>query len=639
MIKVLVLFLAMVLVLSTFTACDIGPSTHRHTNIIDDAVAPTCTSTGLTAGAHCSECGEIIIKQEIVPVLSEHIYDDRYDAVCNVCGHTRDVGCQHLIIETLPAKEATCTETGLTAGKGCSVCGDSFATQQIIPAKGHTNGEWITDKEATETETGKKHQVCAVCGETLEVTVPVLGALEYTADGTSCTVTGIGSFTDAALYIPEYIDGHKVTAIGEKAFANQAQLTSIIIPDTVITIGTRAFYGCTGLTEITIPASVTSIGTQMLYKASNLSTVYYNSTYQNSDNPFLNLAHITKIVFGGKSIPSYILDGNTCVKEVVIADSVTSIGYSAFRDCSSLASIVIPDSVTSIDNDTFRGCSSLASIVIPDRVTSIGGWVFSGCSSLTSVKLPDSVTSISYAAFEDCSNLTSIVIPDSVTSIGDYAFWGCSSLTSIEIPDSVTSIDYGAFNGCSSLESIAVEQGNTVYHSAGNCLIETASKTLIAGCENSVIPTDGSVTSIGEHAFRYCSSLASIVIPDSVTSIGDYAFYECSSLTSIVIPDSVTSIGSCAFADCSSLTSIVIPDSVTSIGWSVFRNCIGLTRVKLPDSVTSIGDYAFSDCWSLTSITFEGTKAQWNAISKGSWWNRGAGDYTVHCTDGDITKY
>ena len=196
---------------------------------------------------------------------------------------------------------------------------------------------------------------------------------------------------------------------------------------------------------------------------------------------------------------------------------------------------VIPadGSVTSIGDSAFFGCSSLTSIVIPDSVTSIGGDAFYGCSSLTGITIPDSVTSIGSFAFSGCSSLTGITIPDSVTSIGSQAFYGCSSLTSIAIPDSVTSIGGFAFYGCSSLTSILVAEGNKVYHSAGNCLIETASKTLILGCSTSVIPVDGSVTSIENSAFDGCSSLTSIVIPDSVTSIGGGAFYGCDSLTTV----------------------------------------------------------------------------------------------------------
>ena len=123
------------------------------------------------------------------------------------------------------------------------------------------------------------------------------------------------------------------------------------------------------------------------------------------------------------------------------------------------------------------------------------------------------------------------------------AFYYCSSLTSITIGSGVTSIGEGAFRGCSSVENITVDSDNSVYHSSGDCLIETASKTLIVGCKNSVIPSEGSVTSIGGYAFYNCTSLTSVTIPDSVTSIGEFAFWECTSLASITIPDSVTSIG------------------------------------------------------------------------------------------------
>jgi len=126
-------------------------------------------------------------------------------------------------------------------------------------------------------------------------------------------------------------------------------------------------------------------------------------------------------------------------------------------------------------------------------------------------------------------------------------------------------------------------------------------------------------------------------IPDGVTSIGNSAFYKCSSLTSITIPDSVTSIGEWAFA-CCSLTSITIPDSVTSIGDYAFIGCTGLTSVTIGNSVTSIESYAFSGCSSLTSITYQGTIDQWNTIRSGSYWNYKTGNYTIHCTDGDIKK-
>ena len=222
------------------------------------------------------------------------------------------------------------------------------------------------------------------------------------------------------------------------------------------------------------------------------------------------------------------------------------------------------------------------------------------------------VVGIGDSAFRWCTDLTSIVIPDGVTSIGDSAFIWCNGLTSIVIPGGVTSIGVNVFENCQSLTSITVEPENSVYHSAGNCIIETATNTLVLGCKTSVIP-------------------------ENVTSIGDSAFAS-HYLTSIVIPDSVTSIGPYAFRGCIFLTSVTIPDGVTSIGDNAFSFCQGLTSIVIPDSVTSIGTVAFEYCKSLTSIQFGGTMADWEAILKGAFWNECTGNYTVICSDGTVQK-
>ncbi len=231
---------------------------------------------------------------------------------------------------------------------------------------------------------------------------------------------------------------------------------------------------------------------------------------------------------------------NQSVKKVIIANGVTSIGYSAFENCTGLTNVTIPDSVTSISEYAFYGCTDLQSVTIPDSVTSIGYFVFSGCSGLTNVIISDSVTSIGNYAFSGCSGLANVTIPDSVTSIGNCAFSGCTNLKNVTIPSSVTLIEGGAFFSCTGLTSVT-------------------------------IPDD--VMFIDSETFSGCSGLANVTIPDSVTSIGNYAFFGCTGLTNVTIPDSVASIGDYAFSGCTGLKSATIFGGEKSISDSAFQNC------------------------------------------------------------------
>ena len=212
---------------------------------------------------------------------------------------------------------------------------------------------------------------------------------------------------DQTTIIPE-----EVTSIGVYAFAKCKALTSITIPNSVMSIGNSAFYDC-ALTSVTIPDSVTSIG---------------NCAFQDC----------------------------RALTSVTIPDGVTSIGNGAFYDCA-LTSITIPNSVTSIGNTAFNSCKNLTSITVANRNTvydsrnncnaiiqTSSNTLVVGCKSTI---IPNSVRSIGNSAFSRCFSLSSVVIPDSVTSIGSYAFYSCLSLTSVTIPNSVTSIGEYAFRG------------------------------------------------------------------------------------------------------------------------------------------------------------------------------------------------
>lgn len=212
--------------------------------------------------------------------------------------------------------------------------------------------------------------------------------------------------------------------------------------------------------------------------------------------------------------------------EVVIPGRCTEIGENAFQSNWTIETVVIPKSVTKIGKRAFADSRLLKNIVIPDSVKEIGEGAFA-ITSLKSVKIPEGVTTIEDGLFSSCFALTSVTIPDSVVTIGDGAFYQCVLLENIVIPDGVTAIGKSTFKACSGLKSIKVADGNTIYDSREGCnaIIEKATNTLIYGCKNTIIPN--SVTKIGDGAFRECTKLTSITIPDTVKEIAYDAFWYC----------------------------------------------------------------------------------------------------------------
>jgi len=459
------------------------------------------------------------------------------------------------------------------------------------------------------------------------------------------SITGTGAMKDYSSYssVPwysyrSYIKSveisNSVTSIGNNAFIYCYGLTSIEIPNSVTSIGECAFCDCSGLTSITIPNSVTSIGEQAFNGCYGLTSVHITDIaawckIKFSYNPLYYAHHL-------------FMDGKE-ITDLVIPNSVTSIGNYAFDGCSSLTSITIPNSVTYIGEGAFSGCSGLTSVTIPNSVTSIGGYAFQSCSGLTSIEIPNSVTSIGSYAFYECSDLTSITIGNSVTSIGSSAFSGCKGLTSVEfhckkigawfngntsiktivIGDEVTSIEYGAFYECSGLTSVTIPNsvtsiGSRAFHGCSGLTQVTLNSNDIASKSYSSSSTLGSI---------FGSQVKEYVLGDDVTSIGSYAFYNCSDVTSIIIPDNVTSVGDYAFDGTAwynnspdglfyagkvaykykgtmpENTSVVIKEGIVNLNDNLFSGCSGLTSISIPNSVTSIGDYAFYYCSGLTSVT------------------------------------
>ena len=492
--------------------------------------------------------------------------------------------------------------------------------------------------------------------------------------GTSVTITGCAA-AKGAISIPGTINGLTVTAIGNQAFVDSSNLTSITIPSSVTSIGAQVFAGCTRLTAInmtasnsaysslngvlfnsnqttvvecpqglsgsyTIPSTVTSIGTEAFAYCSNLNIIIPSSVTTIGVDAFFSCSGLT-----GITIPS----------------GVISIANDAFANCTGLTSVTIPSSVTSIGSGVFDGCTGLTAInmtasnsaysslngvlfnsnqttvvecpqglsgsyTIPSTVTSIGSEAFGGCDSLTSVTIPISSTSIGASAFINCTGLTSITIGIHVNSIGSYAFEGCGSLTSVSIPSSVTSIGSQVFEFCTKLTAINMIASNPFYSSNNGVLFNGNETTLIQYPEGKTgsytIPS--SVTTIG-NAFGDCLGLTSVIIPSTVASIGSNGFSGCANLTAInmAAPNSYySSLNGVLFNNNQTTLieypeglsgSYTIPSGVTSIGSGALEDCGTLTSVTIPSSVTSIGAYAFNGCTSLHMAIFDG-----NAPTTGS---------------------
>ena len=618
----------------TCTVChiELAPAL-GHTEVICPAVAPTCTATGLTEGKKCSECGEVIVAQNVV--AAQHDY--RFENTCAVCGDYADKG----VVFTLSGNEYSVTDyTG-------------YASEVIIPSiyKGYpvtSIGDYafqscssLASIEIPDSVTSIGHAAFSYCTSLTSMEIPD-------------SVTSIGNVN---------ISG------GDDVFSYCTSLETVVIGAGVKFIRGSAFDHCDALTSITVDEN----------------NEYFKSIDGNLYTK--NAETLKKYAIGKTDAVFTIPDGVTSIgadavancnslTRVVIPNSVTRVSGYAFYQCSKLRNVNIPEGVTHIGERAFEGCTSLESMTLPESLESLGYLAFSDCDMLTSVIIPANVSSYE-ESFISCDNLAEIdvdeknehfvsidgilytkdrktllqyangrksgdfIIPDGVTTISNNAFRDCTTLVNITIPASVTEIK-SVFYRCTSLQNFTVDENNECFSSIDGNLYDKNATRLIKfalGKFSMAFEIPKSVSAINSHAFAGAKDLYCVEIHKGITDIGVGAFMGSESIwisvdednpyykavngnlyskdgktliqylsrhtsSTFSIPDSVTSIDAGAFANNQILQEVIINSNII-IETSAFYFCTNLESIVLPQK-TIIDNYTFDHCDALTSVYYKG---------------------------------
>lgn len=470
---------------------DKTPHEHSYTSRVKE---PTCILRGYTE--HVCECGA-------------SYQDDYVDAK----GHSY----------TSETVEPTCTTDGYTIFR-CD-CGNSYNSNTTL-ALGHAF-ELVSGVAPTSIDEGYTKYACH-CGTEKkdnfvapkETSVGLV--FELSEDESYYIVTDIGSCKDKRLIIQRTYRGLPVAAIGQNAFHTyspftevvipdsvrvignnafaESNLTSVVIPEGVVTIEECAFMGCHDLVSVTIPKTVVEIGDRA-FAGWTTSLIYIDVDAENTAYKSVDGNLYTK---DGKTLVRYA--AGKSANSFTVNEGVEVLGYGAFESSRALTEVVLPQSLTKIGEAAFENCNFISEMFIPKNVSVIGSYVFWGA-NLTAITVDkdnecyksvdgnlytkDGKTLLNYAAGKEDIYFK---VPDGVEVIGKSAFYCAYSLVGISLPDGLTKIEAGAFSCCFALKQI-------------------------------VIPD--TVKEIGAAAFSSCSELKSIVLPVSVKVVGQDAFSNC----------------------------------------------------------------------------------------------------------------
>lgn len=372
--------------------------------------------------------------------------------------------------------------------------------------------------------------------------------------------------------------GEGVSFIGDNAFNNCKNLSTVTLPTSLKKIGNQAFYYCTQLPNIVIP-EITELGSYAFSNCSSLKSIILpNSLSIIQHHTFYQCSALETVQFG---------------------NSVTHINESAFTNCNKLTNIEIPNSVKSIGDYAFSRCASISTINLGSSLQSIGTYSFSGCSSLQSIQFPPTLHTIPNFAFENCIQLKELHIPNTISVLNSNAFANCTGITKITIGDAESSsapllCTEFPFNGCTSVKTLVLNK---------DIFDDEYSSPFITLTSLENVTFSKRVNRINTFAFYGCTKIQKLFIPNTVISISDGAFQGCIGLSEIKLPDYIRFIPNQLFHGCTNLKSINIPANVESIGSYAFYNCSSLQAVTIPAKVEIIGPLAFAGCTGLTQIS------------------------------------
>lgn len=468
--------------------------------------------------------------------------------------------------------------------------------------------------------------------------------------GTEYEVTGKGIAT-GNIVIPETYRGKPVTAIGKKAFFNKSDVDTVTLHDNITSIGDFAFANCSYLTSVNLPAGLTHIG-------------------ENAFSSCRVLEVDMVIPDGVTEIPASAFAYCAKLPKVTIGSGVERIGKNAFADCRALTEIVIPNGVKKIDEHAFSNCEKVESLTIGNGISEIAAYAFAGLPLVEDVTLADSVKTIGEGAFYKCTALknvtlgngievihlaafdftkvweesdtnevyvgnwflglndpsaTSITFKEGTVGLANYALSSNASIEDLFLPDSIKIIGACAFAGAK-INSIVIGAGVEIIQQQAFESCENLTRVILGSYDLDLGELISSkLHTIESYAFRGCSSLEKIDIPDTVKTIGSYVFrdtgiwenassgvvyagnwivdYNDNLRGDVTVADDTVGISNYAFYKCRTLTSITVPSSVKHIGRAAFYQCVALRSVSLPEALEVIEDYTFYHCDQLKGFT------------------------------------